>query len=154
MDAFNPITTALILGATAALQKTAGQVVEDAYHGLKTVIINRFQSTKAAVTALEADPADHDTRHFVETKVNSTQAASDQEVLHQAKALLQLIKAQAPQLERIVGLKLDQVEFDDDLTVGTVKSAGHGMSMTRSKVKGKTTIENVEAGLVSDAPNA
>lgn len=32
MDAFNPITTALILGATAALQKTAGQIVEAAYH--------------------------------------------------------------------------------------------------------------------------
>lgn len=149
------ISTALILGATAALQKTAGQVVEDAYNGFKLLLISRFQATKAAVNALEENPADEDTRHFVETKVSSTQAAGAPEVLQQAKALLKLIKAQAPQVTRIAGVKFDEFDFEDALSIDTVKSAEDGVVITRGKAKGKVEIKNIEAGLSRDTdPNA
>lgn len=153
MDAFNPVTTALILGALAALQKTAGQVVEDAYAGLKTLLISRFQATKAAVNALEENPDDPDARQFVEAKVNSTRATADPEVLQQAKTLLRLVKEQAPSL--VVGIKFDQFDFEDGLAIDTVKSTGDGVSITRGKAKGKVEIRNVEAGRArDDDPNA
>ena len=62
MEPITLIIGALAAGATAAAKDTAGQVVKDAYAGLKTLIQRRFSEKKApegemALTKYEEKPA-------------------------------------------------------------------------------------------------
>ena len=150
----DPITAALIIGATAALQETAGQVVKDAYAGFKAFLVSRFQSTKIAINALDENPRDKDTQQFVEAKVTSTNAANDADVLKQAKILLKLLKEQTPHAAQIVGVKFEDFDFDDALSIDGVTSTGDGVSIARGKAKGKVEIKNVQAGQPNTDPNA
>lgn len=53
MDPVTLIVTALVAGATAAAKETAGNVIKDAYKGLKALIQKRFAGKPEAEIALE-----------------------------------------------------------------------------------------------------
>jgi len=140
----------LILGATAALQKTAGQVVEDAYNGLKALLINRFQATKAAVNALEENPDDPDARHFVEAKVKSSQVAGDAEIARLAETLIAAVQSHAPQLGRQANVDLTKLTVHGN---ATLRNIGERVKGREWEIGQDLTIENV--GMDNDTdPNA
>lgn len=53
MDPLTLIVTALVAGATAAAKETAGDVIKDAYKGLKALIQKRFAGKPEAEIELE-----------------------------------------------------------------------------------------------------
>lgn len=97
MDPISLIISAIVLGATAGLTATAETAIKDAYSGLKTALIQKFgpkADVANALTQLENKPASTNRQGMLKEELANTDAAQDQAILAQAKALLDLLKAQ------------------------------------------------------------
>ncbi|HEX9945436.1 MAG TPA: hypothetical protein VGG03_25775 [Thermoanaerobaculia bacterium] len=89
MDPLTLIVTALAAGATAAAKETAGQVIKDAYNGLKGLIQKRFAGKPAAEVAL----AEHEKEPEVwsaplKKALNEVGATEDETIVKAAQELL------------------------------------------------------------------
>lgn len=89
------IISALVAGATAALQETASQAVKDAYAGLKALIQKRFAGQPEAEMAL----AQHEKKPKVweaplKDALAETGADKDEAILQVAERLLKLVQPQ------------------------------------------------------------
>jgi hypothetical protein len=143
MDPITIIVTALALGAAAGLKPTVAQAVKDGYAGLKALITRKYQ--KVSLSTLEANPGSQARREVVEEDLKGTGADQDMEVLGQAKALLEAVKAQAPEAAGVVGVDLSDVEAGA-LTLKRIVSAGTGVSVRKAKVAGNIEVTDVTAG--------
>ena len=94
MDPLTSLVTALAAGAAAALQSTVEQGVKDAYAALKGLISRKY--TRVNVDVLEQDPTSESRRAVIKEDLAKTAAATDVELLTQAKALLDALQRQAP----------------------------------------------------------
>ena len=88
----DPITTALL----AALAKLGEPAVRDAYEGLKAAIVRKFGSKPAlaeAIAGAEAKPESAGRREVLREELSEADVASDAELVAQAQALLEALKA-------------------------------------------------------------
>jgi hypothetical protein len=95
MEPTTLIISALVAGATAALQETASQAVKDAYAGLKALIQKRFAGQPEAEMAL----AQHEKKPEVweaplKDALAETGADKDKALLQAAERLLKLVQPQ------------------------------------------------------------
>ncbi len=91
------ITSALIGGA---LRKVGEQVMQDAYAGLKALLLRKFGKDSAllkSVQELEQNPDSKARKAVVEEEVAKSKAHQDEELLAAAGKLLELLKAVQPQ---------------------------------------------------------
>jgi hypothetical protein len=95
MEPITLIVTSLALGAAAGLKPTAEQVIKDAYAGLKSLIQRKY--AKVSVAQLEEAPESKARRAVVEEDLTKTGADKDEEILRQARMLLDTIQAHAPE---------------------------------------------------------
>jgi hypothetical protein len=150
MEPMTLIQTALMVGASAALQKTAGQAVEDAYQAFKQLLFSRFQATKAAVEVLESDPQDEDSQRVAKKQLQKAddgqKLTSDLELLERAQAVLKAIQKHAPQLAGAVGVSLKDIEAGASLTIRDIVSSGSGVVAEGVTAQQDITIEGVRAG--------
>lgn len=147
----DPITAALIVGATAALQKTAGQVIEDTYNAFKTLLISRFQSTKAAIELLESDPQDEDSQKVVNKQLQKAKVEEDEEVLQRAQALVEAVKKYAPDTGKQLNIDLNDLKVGGTATIRNIGKTVKGRNWDITK---DLNIENVGMGGEDDDPNA
>ena len=87
----DPISVALI----AAVTKLAESGIQDAYEGLKKLIVKKFGGRHAltkAVQDLETKPASAGRRETLQEEVTASKAAGDEELLAAANALLEQLK--------------------------------------------------------------
>jgi hypothetical protein len=95
MDPVTIILSALTVGATAALQETAGVAIKDAYQGLTSLIKKKFNKDLKATAALDGHSEDPTTwQKPLEKSIRETGADNDKEILAAAQKLLELIKSQ------------------------------------------------------------
>lgn len=150
MDPLTLITTALIVGATAALQETAGQAVKDAYNGFKTFLVDRFQSTKTAIDSLEEDLADENSQKTLTTRLGKANAETDAEVLRRAQELVEAVKRYAPQTGAQLNIDLNDLTVGGSATLRNIEKTVKGRDW---QITGDLNIENVGTKGDTD-PNA
>lgn len=85
------IVSALVAGATAAAKDVATDAIKDAYAGLKRLVTDRYESTQAAVDAVDTDPSDSDEHKILAKRLNNTAVDKDTDVKAAALALLEAI---------------------------------------------------------------
>lgn len=90
MEPITLIVTALVAGATAAAKETAGDVIKDAYKGLKALIQKRFSGKPEAESAL----AKHEEQPQVveeplKKALTEVGATEDETILKAAQKILQ-----------------------------------------------------------------
>ena len=140
MDPLTVIATALIAGAAAALNDTAGQAIKDAYNGIKELIKRRLGSANnaddlnAAIKLAEKKPDDKSRQETLKDELKSAGAANDQDVLQAATALLQLIQKQAPTIA---------TQYNVSVSGSGAAAAGHG---ARAAGAGGMIIEGNNSG--------
>ncbi|MCH8876164.1 MAG: hypothetical protein IIA89_05000 [Chloroflexi bacterium] len=148
----DPITTmvvsALALGAAAGLKPTAEQAVKDAYAALKALIQRKYANVSLA--QLEEAPESESRRAVVEEDLAKTNAGEDEELLRQAKELLDTIQTHAPEAAGAIGIDLEDIILEGGKRVihtgggayvqGQV-STGGGDFVGRDQIK--TTSETV-----------
>lgn len=96
----DPITTAIVAalsaGAMSGLTETSKTAITDAYARLKTLLTKKFGGESEVVHAaseVEAKPDSAGRQAMLQEEVAAAKADQDQEVLHAAQALLQLLQA-------------------------------------------------------------
>ena len=95
MDPINVIISALTVGATTALQETAGKAIKDAYKGLAVLVKRKFMRNSPATVALEGHAKDPETwQKPLEKSLRESGVADDQEILMAAQKLLELVQSQ------------------------------------------------------------
>src|SRR5829696_5729055 len=89
----DPITTALVAGAAAALKDMASDAVKAAYKGLKGLLGEKLSS----LANLEEDPNDEDYRKATSKELHKKGLAQDPAVLEKAKELTAVLEREPPE---------------------------------------------------------
>ena len=142
MDPLSAIVTALVTGAAAGIKPTAEKVIKDAYEGIKALVKRRLNAP--VVEVLEADPTSETAKTLLGEQLKKAGAAEDEELLKQAKALLELVKQHASQVPEVIGVKLSDVEAAS-LTLDDIISSGSGVVVDKGKFKEGIKITKVRA---------
>jgi len=90
------IVTALVAGAVAATKDVATQAVKDGYEGLKTLVVRKFggkADVAGALASVEKNPGSEARKAVLKEELENAQAGQDADVVGQARALLDLLKA-------------------------------------------------------------
>jgi hypothetical protein len=147
MDPVTLIVTALALGAAAGVQETAGQVVKDAYAGLKALVRRKYE--RVSVEMLENDPADETRQAIVKADLEKTAAGQDEEVLRQAQSLILLVGQHAPESAAAIDINLKEAEVAASVRleelVATGTKAGVRVDAEKAKVGGDFEMKGVRA---------
>lgn len=99
MDPLAIIVGALVAGAAAAAQEVVPQAIQDAYQGLKSLIIEKFgaaSDVESATRSMEKKPGDPARWEVLKDELADAGAAQDAEVLQRAQALLDLVRRHVP----------------------------------------------------------
>ena len=142
MEPISLIVGALVMGATAAVQKIGGQAVEDAYKGLRTLIVDRY---KRSVAALEEDPSSETQKKAVEGTLAKTDVANDPEVLQKARDLTQALEKVPPETLQTIGVHIKDLEAMN-ARFGKIKVSGPGtgLELDKAKLAGDFTLNEIE----------
>jgi hypothetical protein len=100
MDPLTILATALVTGAAEKLKPTAGKAVEEAYNGLKALLLRKFgdrQDVGDALEDVERKPDSEGHKMVLEEELASAGAHKDEELLAAAKALLEQADPQGGQ---------------------------------------------------------
>lgn len=96
MDPITIIIGALAGGAAAAAKDVGKQAVKDAYRGLKALVVRKFGGKGDVTVALEQaeqKPDSEARQAMLKEELAGAGADQDQELVRQAQALLDLLKA-------------------------------------------------------------
>jgi hypothetical protein len=102
VDPVSIIGAALTLGIAAGLRPMAEQAVKDAYQGLKELIERRYE---VDLGGLEKKPESDAQLSAVRESLSDAGADTDEELLDQAKALIDLVESRSP--ETVAESKID-----------------------------------------------
>jgi hypothetical protein len=125
------------------------QGVKDGYAALKGLIQRKY--TRVNVDVLEQDPASESRRTVVKEDLAKTDAATDAELLAQAKALLDALQRQAPRVMGAVGVDLQAVTAAS-LTIDDIIATGTGVKVHGAEIAGDVTIRGIRSGHSGGAP--
>lgn len=150
MDPVSSIVTALVTGAAAALKPTAENIIKDAYAGIKTIIQRRYG--RVSVDMLESDPSSETRQSIIKQDLEKAGAAVDNELLTQAKALLDAVLRYDPGITAAVGVDLDDIK-GASLKISDIVATGTGVKARKADISGDIEIKGVRAGGQKDSPN-
>lgn len=95
MDPVSLVLAALATGAVAAAKDTASQAVKDAYEGLKTLVLKRFEEKPQAEMALEEYEKDEDTwKKPLQKALVEVGADRDEAIVRESQQVLKLVNPQ------------------------------------------------------------
>ena len=92
MDPLSMIVSAVVTGIAAATGDTAGQLVKDAYEGLKRVLVRKLGGS-TDIDSLEKSPTSNGRQETLKEELQKANAAQDQEVLAKVNELIKQLKA-------------------------------------------------------------
>ncbi len=151
MDPVSVIVTALAAGAAAGLKPTAEQAIRDSYSAIKALIRRKYSGV--SVDLLESDPASEERRRRLEEDLRRSEAADDEEVLSQARAVLEAVEQHAPEALEAVGVTLQDIQ-GASLKISRVRASGSGVKVKGADISGDIEIDGVDAGVKGrDRPN-
>ncbi len=152
MDPISVIVTALVAGAAAALKPMTEQAIKDAYAGMKGLIQRKHGRVDVAV--LETDPASKARQAVVKEDLEKTSAGQDEELLREAKVLLDAIQVHASDVPKAVGLDLEDIK-GASLTAERILAEGSratGAKVKGADITGNITFRDVTARSGEDTP--
>jgi hypothetical protein len=151
MDPVSIIVTALATGAAAGLKPTTEKAVRDSYAAIKALIRRKYSGV--SVDLLENDPASEARRQVLAEDLRKSEAAGDEELLGQARAVLEAVERYAPDAAMAVGVKLERIK-GASLTISDIEASGSGVEATEVEIAGDIKISKVSAGVRGrDRPN-
>ncbi len=151
MDPISLIVMALVTGAAAALKPTTEQAIKDAYAGIKGLIQRKYGNVN--VPMLESDPASKSRQDVIKEDLEKTNAKQDEELLHHAQALLDVVQKHAPDVPRSVGIDLKDIKVATSLNVGKLLAEGNATAFRGERMDvGSLSFGDVEARSGEDTP--
>jgi hypothetical protein len=139
----DPITTALVAGATFVLKSFASEAVRDAYKGLRDLLTGKLSS----LANLEEDPADEDYRKAAEKELQKKKGlAEDPAVLEKASELTQAIEREPKDRLAAAGIDIGGLQAARDVIVKRLSAAGDIRIKDIRAEQGSVDIQDISAG--------
>ena len=146
MDALEPIVTAIATGAAAGASGVATQAFTDAYAALKRLMSTKYSAVATEVEGLESDPEEPLRRQLLAKQLSRTEASADQDLRLAAQEVLRQVAEHAPEAARVVGVRLERLSTEGDVTIRDVAVLGSiGISATDIHTSGSLQIDGVRA---------
>ena len=152
MDPISIIVMALVAGAAAALKPTTEQAIKDAYAGIKGLIQRKYGHVDVAV--LETAPASKARQAVIKEDLEKTDARQDEQLLREAKALLDAIQAHASDVSKAVGVDLEDIK-GASLSAERILAKGSHATGVKAKgldIEGDIRFSDVTAESGEDTP--
>jgi len=143
MEPIGMIIGALVMGMTAVAKDVGGQIVKDAYAGLKRVIVDRY-SRAGSIAAMEEDPSSDTQRKALTETLTKAGLATDAEVLGKAKELSQALAKVPREALTAAGVRIGELEAINARFGDIEVSGGTGIDIGKATLKGDLTIGNVK----------
>lgn len=127
MDPITMIVAALAAGAAAGLTGVAEESIKDAYAAVKQWLQERYADI--SLKNLEKDPKSANQQGVLAEELAEAGADADEELLRKVQALSEaLAKSEAGrQAAKIVGVDLDNLVVEGDVTISRIKASGGGV---------------------------
>jgi len=143
MEPISLLLTAIVSGAAAALEPTAGKAVKDAYEGLKHLIKKKWGGI--SLETVEQNPKSEPRREVLKEDLENAKAAHDEEVLAKAQELIRAVKEHAPQAAQAAGITIAELDAAGSVNIkGLVATGGH-VAVTKIKSGQDINIDNVRS---------
>jgi len=149
MDTMATLLAALVAGAAAALQTTAGDAIKDAYSALKGLLAKRFSGVDVKV--IEGDPTAPENRSALERQLRESGASGDADLLARAQTLLDEVARNRPELTKVIGVDLERIKAGT-IRIDDIVSSGAGVRVKGAEAGGDFVVSNVRAGGTGSAP--
>lgn len=144
MEPVTIMVAALAAGAAAALKSAAEQAIKDAYAGFKALIQRKYGI--ASVDALEQKPDSEAKRASVKEDLTDAGANDDQELLDQAKALLDAVRAHDRETAAKININLDEIEAAYFKLKNAVAEGDVNVGVKKGIFSGGIDMEGLKAG--------
>src|SRR4051812_9712825 len=138
----DPVTTALVAGAAAALKDMASDAVKAAYHGLKGLLSGKV----ASLTNLEEDPDDEDYRKATSKELHKKGLTEDPIVLEKAEQLTAALEREPPERLAAAGIDIRQVHAAGEVLIKDLRAKGSVVVVDIEAKAGKVDVSGIEAG--------
>jgi len=148
MDPISIIVTALATGAAAGLKSTAEKAIKDAYASIKGLIKRKYGDVDLA--ALETKPGSKNKRASVAEDLAEAGASADQELLDQAKAMIDAIAKHDKATASAIGVDLEEVRAAY-LKIQKVRAEGTGVKVRNGEFDGGIDIGEILTGNVGNS---
>ena len=134
-----PVTTAIVAalssGGTFVFEKAATEAVKDAYAAVKVWIHDRYPDANVSVDQLEKQPASKARQEVVGEDLERAGASTDTKLVKLAQILVVLIRKQAPDVARSIGVDLGELD-QANVTFGNVLAGKGAIGVKVDSVKG------------------
>lgn len=139
----DPITTALVAGATFVLKGVASEAVKDAYRGLRDLLVGKLTS----LPNLEEEPEDQDYRKAAEKELQKKGLAEDSGVLEKASELTQAIEREPADRLTAAGIDIGNIQAARDVIVKRLSAAGPVRVKDVVAKDGAVDMQDISAGV-------
>lgn len=144
MDSIAVIVNALAAGAATGLKPGAEQVIKDAYAGVKKFIQLKYGTL--SLEALEQKPDSEAKQASVAEDLVELGAGDDNELLMQAKSLLDAVKVHDPVAAGKLNINLEEVEAAYFKLKGAAAERDINVGITKSNCDGGINLDALTAG--------
>jgi hypothetical protein len=144
----DPITLALIAGATFVMQGFATEAVKDAYKGLKGLLTGKMSS----LANLEEDPKDEDYQKAADKELQKKGLANDPTVLAKAVELTKAIESEPKDKLAKAGIDIGGLYAAGEVIARRLHAAGDVRIKDVRSETGSITIEDISAGTQDKEP--
>jgi len=135
------IVTLLAGGAIAKLDGLGGDIVSDAYKGLRTILVDVYHF--AAAPLLEKKPRDPDARKTAEADI-APEAARDPQVLARVQTLEAALATISEAQWRAAGVIIEGLVADRDIALGKVSAVRRSVAIRDLRARGDIRIGDIE----------
>lgn len=154
MESVTLIAAAIAIGASEGAREVTKKAISDTYAALKSLITNKYSSVGAEVEGLEREPEEELRRQLLAKKLSQVGADNDAELLALAEAFLAVVKDEAPDLPRTVGVALRRASVSGDIEVVDVAvDGGSGVVAEDVVAGGDLRIQGVAARSPQEPPH-
>ncbi len=143
MEPVTAIVTALALGAATGSQSMAEKAVKDGYEGLKAIIQQCYQTLN--IQPLEEKPKSKARQDVLIEDLTDVKADKNQDILEQAKILIERIQNLSEAEVPAIGVKLEDIK-GLNLNIEDIIASGTGVDVKGAELKGDINIKGVRAG--------
>ena len=144
MDPISILLTAIVSGAAAALKPTAGEVVKDAYEGLKALIKKRWSTVD--VESVEQNPKSASRQGVLKEDLEKTRVAQDADVLAKAQEVIQAVSTHAREAAQEAGISLVQLKAAGNVNIKNLLAEGGGISVRDVTAGQDINVEGLRSG--------
>lgn len=146
MEPITIILTAIVAGAALKAKDIGEKAIDDLYHGLKTLIVDRYHAAEEAVEQIEKNPESETRKALAREVLEENHVEQDANIVHQAQALLAAVAENPPAAAQEAGIDMERIRAGASVNIeDIISTSGSHIGMRDIEAGQNVTIKGVHA---------